>query len=151
MKVFDNSARPLRRVSSRIRSFDLSLSSTVRRTLRSCCWRIVLAVAVLLSLMSSYSHRGLSDSNAHDESRAARADVSDWRRTAAGWERAGDWQPNSPTRLAVPKFKSADAVHPLVVAALELLVSLGALLFFSLAGPLRGKKVGVKSSAAKIA
>ena len=114
---------------------------------------MVLVVAALMLPMFSYStsREGIADSSAQEESRAARTDLTDWRRTAAGWERVSEWQSDSPTLLAGPVFKSVDAVHPLVIAVLELLVSVAALLYFSPADPLRGKKVGVKSAVAKIA
>lgn len=56
------------------------------------------------------------------DSRATRADApsaaDDWVRTADGWERSSNWTPS----LAAPP-----AVHPLVIAAGQLLFSLLAL------------------------
>lgn len=109
---------------------------------------MVLLAAVLLV---SYSGDCVSDSHSQDEPHPARVDRNDWRRTATGWEQAGNWQPNPPMVLAVTASPSAGAMHPLVVAALELLISLAALLHFSPAGTLRGKKVGLNSGGDEIA
>lgn len=45
-----------------------------------------------------------------------------WRRTENGWERIDQWEPPAPRQ---------DHVHPAVVATLELLISLGALVGLS--------------------
>ena len=51
-----------------------------------------------------------------------------WRRTAFGWEEASRWQRDvAPAPLATP----AMAVHPLVIASLELLISVGVLVVAS--------------------
>ena len=42
-----------------------------------------------------------------------------WRRTTRGWERVDRWQ--------MPRPAPATAIHPLVIATLQLLVSIGAL------------------------
>lgn len=47
-----------------------------------------------------------------------------WRRTEFGWEEASRWQLDAPpVRLLTPVV----AVHPLVIASLELMISVGAL------------------------
>jgi len=47
-----------------------------------------------------------------------------WRRTELGWEEASRWQIDvPPVQLPTP----ATAVHPLVIASLELMISVGAL------------------------
>lgn len=48
-----------------------------------------------------------------------------WRRTDLGWEEASRWQLE---RVPRPVPTPATAVHPLVIASLELMISLGALL-----------------------
>ncbi len=58
----------------------------------------------------------------------SRAEESDWVRTADGWERAHDWRPS----LVAPP-----AVHPLVVAAAQVLVSMLALVIASVESPVR--------------
>ncbi len=50
----------------------------------------------------------------------------EWRRTAAGWESVDTWRHS---RLAPPGQSAASRIHPLVVAALQVLVSLFALLW----------------------
>lgn len=56
----------------------------------------------------------------------------DWRRTSRGWERMSDWRLRRARSIARPPLT---AVNPLLVAALLLLISLGALLAFSPARP----------------
>jgi hypothetical protein len=53
-----------------------------------------------------------------------------WRRTADGWERVSDWE------RPPPREPSLAAVHPILVAALLLMLSLAALLAF----PPRGNR-----------
>ena len=70
----------------------------------------------LLTLPCQVSHAG------GDETANAR--VTCWRRTKLGWEDASQWMFNvEPQPLPAP----STAVHPLVIASLELLISVGAL------------------------
>lgn len=66
-------------------------------------------------------------SEARGDSNADRRST-EWRRTAQGWEDASRWQLES---LPHPYPTPATAVHPLVVASLELLISIGALVIAS--------------------
>jgi hypothetical protein len=50
-----------------------------------------------------------------------------WRRTAHGWEQRSDWVMESPARPAQHPVNFA-AVHPLNIAVLQVLISVGALM-----------------------
>ncbi len=52
----------------------------------------------------------------------------DWRRTAAGWERQSYWKSDEPQGLLASE--SVAKLHPLVLAALQVLICCGALLWF---------------------
>lgn len=59
------------------------------------------------------------------DARQAAEIPSGWRRTESGWEDAAGWRLDA-TPQSLPT--SAAAVHPLVIASLELMISFGALL-----------------------
>ena len=129
-------------------AIDPPLFSTTRPTSRNGCWRIGLVAAVLLVL---YSGDCVTRSRSQETLRPVQIDQNDWRRTSTGWEQTGNWQPNPLAMLAEIGIQSAGAIHPLLVAALELLVSLAALIHFSPAGTVREKKVVLKSASDEIA
>jgi hypothetical protein len=58
------------------------------------------------------------------------ADVDNWRRTVDGWEKRSEWQPSRLPPPSSPRLNLA-ALHPLNVAALQALLSVGALLIWS--------------------
>jgi hypothetical protein len=53
-----------------------------------------------------------------------------WRRTVNGWEQRSEWSWVEPDRLS-PLGRIAAAVHPLNIAVLQALLSIGALLLMS--------------------
>lgn len=70
-----------------------------------------------------------------------------WRRTLDGWERMSDWTPRRVTPSAIPAVDFG-IVHPSLVAILQLLLSVGALILFPLRRPTHRRNAGksVKSS-----
>jgi hypothetical protein len=64
--------------------------------------------------------------NAHASPNQAGFPTTGWRRTVEGWERVGDWRTSSDGQ----NYSRATKIHPGLVAALILLVSLAALLAF---------------------
>jgi hypothetical protein len=57
-------------------------------------------------------------------SRISEASHDTWRRTAQGWEKSTDWQH---VPVISPEWIHAGSIHPALVASLQLLISLGAL------------------------
>lgn len=49
-----------------------------------------------------------------------------WRRTAQGWESTADWQEDE--LIISPVWIKLGSIHPALVASLQLLISLGALI-----------------------
>ena len=97
----------------------LFTEASLRRSLLLSIW-FAMASMLLITACSWQTVRGEAN---HNET------ATDWRRTDAGWEHSSLWQANaklgsSPTSIAT--------VHPLVIASLELLMSIG---FLVLATP----------------
>ncbi|HUG69913.1 MAG TPA: hypothetical protein VMM76_19330 [Pirellulaceae bacterium] len=80
---------------------------------------VLFALAFPLPATSCSSLQARGDGGANDRPLVA------WRRTALGWEDASRWQLNATLR---PLPTSTAAVHPLVIASLELMLSVGVLI-----------------------
>jgi hypothetical protein len=78
---------------------------------------------LLLSLAFGLSTAGCSNFQGRGKGGVDGRPVS-WRRTEFGWEDASRWQLNATLR---PLPTPATAVHPFVIAALELMISVGSL------------------------
>jgi len=96
-----------------------------------------LVVHVLILILLVFAACNLRGGNSNTEaprqpqvmklSDEADAQVSDWRRTATGWERRATWNLSPPVRTV---WHDVMAVHPVVWATLQVLVSVGALACF---------------------
>ena len=85
----------------------------------------VLLLVALFSLACSVeipSQRGQLDTAGTLNGRQEIA--TEWRRTNHGWERYSDWFSQD------PPLPTATRIHPILVAALQMLISLGALVAF---------------------
>ncbi len=72
-----------------------------------------------------------------------------WRRTAQGWEQRAHWRMPGHARVGAPEYAEIPivSVHPVVVALLQLLISLGALLAFEPPAVQNGRQSASSSGA----
>ncbi len=90
--------------------------------------RLLLGVACCVSAAHGRDVFGETEaeSNAHASPTKSGLPETGWRRTVEGWEQVGNWRTSSDGQ----KHSPATHIHPGLVAALILLVSLAALLAF---------------------
>ncbi len=88
---------------------------------------LLVHVLLLLALLQLASSFPLPPRESVAEAPAATRVGDDWRRTANGWERMSDWETPS---AAGGSWCHLDAIHPSVLASLQLLISTAALLAF---------------------
>lgn len=90
---------------------------------------VLLAAGYVASLAGSATSGGEGVSRA--ESTPTGADDDGWRRTARGWERHDQWTRIAPAQLTAPVPKT---IHPLALAAAQMLAVVGLWLLTRLVG-----------------